>query len=83
MNLNCYFTFQELSSLVHDQGEKVNRLENFIFTAQEKVTAAKDQLKAAQAQQVKSRRTKLKICVVVSIIVAILILCIVISVSYW
>ncbi|KAL7637221.1 UNVERIFIED_CONTAM: hypothetical protein RMT77_011933 [Armadillidium vulgare] len=71
--------FQELAILVRDQGEKVDRIERFVYEAQEKAEKGKTELKQAQVNQTKARKKKFIIAGIILIVVVVLILILVLS----
>lgn len=73
------FVLQELAILVRDQGEKVDRIERFVYEAQEKAEKGKTELKQAQVNQTKARKKKFIIAGIILIVVVVLILILVLS----
>ncbi|CAL4126764.1 unnamed protein product [Meganyctiphanes norvegica] len=69
--------FQDLAVLVHEQGEKVDRIENYTFIAKEKAAAAQVQLKEAVVNQHKARKKKF-ICGLIGTVVVVVVLLIII-----
>eukprot|EP00088_Acartia_fossae_P039131 TRINITY_DN4071_c1_g1_i1.p1 TRINITY_DN4071_c1_g1~~TRINITY_DN4071_c1_g1_i1.p1 ORF type:complete len:274 (+),score=56.36 TRINITY_DN4071_c1_g1_i1:90-911(+) len=71
--------FKDLASMVHDQGELVDSIEENVETAAISITAGNEQLRQAERYQNKARRRK--VCLVVTGLILLIILIIIIVVS--
>ncbi|XP_071538470.1 syntaxin-like isoform X3 [Panulirus ornatus] len=72
--------FQEISILVHEQGETVNRIENNVFEAHTKTEKGKEELITAQANQKKALKKKFILAIIISVVLLCIILILVFSV---
>jgi len=73
--------FMDMCTLVQEQGDMVDRIENNVFATQDYVEKAVTHTKQAVVYQTKARRKKIILACIITVIVLIIILAIVLSVT--
>lgn len=71
--------FQDIAMHVQQQGESINRIENYIFVAQEKATGAKEQLGQALINKNKAMKKKFICAIIAGVALLIVVLVIIFS----